>query len=1055
MFSQFFINRPRFALVISIVITLAGIIAIGALPIAQYPQIAPPQVQVSAVYPGASAEVVEATVAGIIEEQVNGVEGMSYMSSTSSSGSYTLNITFDLNADPDLAAVNVQNRVSLATSQLPSVVAAQGLTVRKQSTSMLQVYAIYSPEESYDQLFLSNYSTVNVLDSLSRVEGVGNASIFGAQDYGMRVWLDPNRMTDLNLTTSDISAAIQDQNVQAAAGQIGQAPTPELQQYQYTVSTQGRLEEPEEFGNIVLRSENNGSILRLSDVARVELGSKSYSAFSRFNGRPAVLFAVYQLPEANALDVASGVEAKMAELAKNFPADVEYKLAYDVTDFIRISLEELIITLLIALALVIAVVFIFLQDWRATLIPALAIPVSLVGTFAVFLATGFSINTITLFGLILAVGVVVDDAILVIENVQRHLEEGLKPKQASIVAMREVTGPVIASTLVLLAVFVPVAFTPGVAGKLYQQFALTIAISVGISSLVALTLSPALCATLLRANNGQQPVAPLRWFNTGFNKLTGGYTGAAGFLARHIVITLLALLVTAGAAAYLFQNTPSGFLPDEDQGVVFLNIQLPDGASLERTDKIMTDVDARVQAMDGVAEVISVRGFSLLAGSGSNVGLAIARLHPWDARTEPNLAAQQIARRMYGELGSIAGASVIAFTPPAIRGVGSSGGFEFTLKDQAGAGPEALAAAARGLIYAANQDPRLQRVYTTYSAGVPQLKLDVDRDQAQLLDVNISEIFTTLQANLGSLTVNDFNRNGRVYKVILQADNNFRDEPDDIGKLYVRSNSGKMVPLSAVSSVTPALGPETLKRYNQFLSASISGTPAAGVSSGEALLVMEELAAKHLPSGFTYEWTGASLQEKQSAGIAPILLLSLVFVFLFLVAQYESWAIPIAVLLIVPIAVAGALLGVLLTESSMDLYAQIGLIMLAGLSTKQAIVIVEFAKQRRDEHGDSIANAASTAARLRFRAVMMTALSFMLGILPLVIATGAGAGARQSLGMVVFAGMAAATVIGTLMVPGFYALVQTVREKAKRTAADDETSASNPNNKPLIQESHS
>lgn len=1045
MFSKFFINRPRFAMVISIVITLAGIIAVDSLPIAQYPQIAPPQVQVSASYPGASAEVVEATVAGIIEEQVNGVEGMTYMSSTSSNGSYTLTVTFDLNADPDLAAVNVQNRVSLATPQLPSEVASQGLTVRKQSSSMLQVYAVYSPEESYDRLFLSNYSTVNVLDAISRVPGVGSASIFGAQDYGMRIWLDPNRMADLNLTSADVAAAIRDQNVQAAAGQIGQSPTPESQQYQYTVSTNGRLKEPEDFGNIVLRSDDSGSILRLRDVARIELGSRSYGAYSLFNGRPAVLFAVYQLPEANALDVASGVEAKMAELAESFPGDVEQKLVYDVTEFIRISLLELVETLLIALVLVVGVVYIFLQDIRATLVPALAIPVSLVGTFAVFLVSGFSINSITLFGLILAVGVVVDDAILVIENVQRHLEEGKKPKDAAIMAMKEVTGPIVAATLVLMAVFVPVAFTPGVAGKLYQQFALTIAISVGISAIVALTLSPALCATLLRPNNGKPPAAPLRWFNKGFNKLTNGYTRSAGFFARYLVITLFAIGFTGAATAYLFNGMPGGFLPDEDQGVVFLNVQLPDGASLERTDKIMTDVENHVQAMDGVKDVISVRGFSLLAGSGSNVGLAIATLDHWDERSDPQLAAQQLSMKMFGELGSIPGASVIAFTPPPIRGVGSSGGFEFTLQDRAGLGPEALAEATRGLIYAANQDPRLQRVFSTYSAGVPQLKLEVNRDQAQLLDVNINDIYTTLQAHLGSLTVNDFNRNGRVYKVIMQADQSFRDAPDDIGKLYVRSNSGGMVPLSTLSSVTPSLGPETLKRYNQFLSASISGSPGEGISSGEAIQIMEELAAENLPPGFTYEWTGASLQEKESSGIAGILILSLVFVFLFLVAQYESWTIPLSVLLIVPIAVVGALLGVLLAGNSMDLYAQIGLIMLAGLSTKQAIVIVEFAMHQRDELGVSIVEAAVNAARLRFRAVMMTALSFMLGILPLVIATGAGAGSRVSLGIVVFAGMAAATVVGTLLVPGFYAMIQTVRERSKDNArseqAPEETNA--------------
>lgn len=1048
MFSKFFIERPRFAVVLSILIVLAGTLAMRALPITQYPQITPAQVQVTAVYPGASAEVVESTVASVIENAVNGVDGMAYMSSTSSNGSYSLSITFDQGVDPDIAAVNVQNRTALASAQLPDAVKDQGLSVSKSSASILQVYALYSPNESRDQLFLSNYTSINLLDSLARVPGVGDATIFGARDYGMRIWMNPDRMADLGITTQQVAAAIREQNIQAAAGTIGQAPTTNAQQYQYTVRTEGRLKTPEQFGNIVLRTEGEGRILRLKDVARVELGSQSYSAFGKFSGRPAVLFAVFQQPQANALEVGKAVTARMDELSKQFPSDVSQSLVYDATDYIQVSLEELIITLLIAVTLVVLVVFVFLQSWRATIIPALAVPVSLVGTFTVLLLLGLSINTITLFGLILAVGVVVDDAILVIENVQRHLENGQTTKQAALSAMGEVTGAIIASTAVLLAVFVPVTFAPGIAGQLYQQFALTIAISVAFSAVVALTLSPALCAVFLKPRGDARPAAPFRWFNRGFDWTTRAYSSSAGFFAKRGLVTLVVVALSIVAMGLLFRFAPTGFLPDEDQGAIFADIRLPDAASLARTDRIMSQVDQRIGAMDGVADVISVRGVSLIGGNGPNVGLAIVRLKPWNERETAELSAQAITSRISRELASIPGATITAFTPPAIPGLGQGGGFEFVLQNRASADAQALAQAARGLVIAANQDPRLTRVFTTFSADVPQVRLSIDRDQAQLLDVPISNIFSTLQADLGSVIVNDFNRSGRVYKVVIQAEDRFRDDPTDIGKLYVANRSGAMVPLSAVSSVTPELGAEHLSRHNQFLSATINGSPAPGHSSGEALQAMRELAAKNLPDGFGYEWSGASFQEAESGSIAPILGLSLLFVFLFLVAQYESWAIPVAVLLIVPVTVAGALLAVILAGNSVGLYAQIGLIMLAGLATKQAILIVEFAKVLREEEGQSIIEAAANAARLRFRAVMMTALAFMFGIFPLIIASGAGAGARQSVGIVVFFGMAAATALGTVLVPGFYTLVQRGREwrHGDNTADHDDDNGPEPEN---------
>ena len=1031
MFSAFFIGRPKFAFVISIVIVLAGLIAIRSIPVAEFPEIAPPQVQVTASYPGADAQVVQEAVAAPIEAEVNGVDGMLYMSSTSSNGGgYALTITFAVGTDPDLAAVNVQNRVAIAQSRLPQDVVRQGIITRKQSSNMLMVVNLTSPEGTRDGLFLSNYASIHLQDPLARLDGVGNVAQFGALDYGMRVWLDPNRLAALKLTATDVAGAIRAQNVQATAGELGAPPfgggasSDGAPQFQYAVRARGRLASVEEFGNVIVRANADGSFVRLRDVARVELGSQVYNAVSKLNNHPAAMVAVYQSPGANALTVSDAVHARLATLSQRFPPDVEYKVLYDTTAAVRASVREVVQTLFITFVLVVAVTFLFLADWRSTLIPTLAIPVSLIGAYAALYALGFSANMITLFATILAIGVVVDDSIVVVENVQRIMAEtGQEARAATRQAMGEVTGPVVATTLVLLAVFVPVSFMPGITGALYKQFSVTICVAVVLSSVNALTLSPALCALLLKP-----PAAGARpgLFARMVGKVRDGYAGLVGGMIRRSGLSMLLFAAFAGGAVFLFRAAPTGFLPLEDKGAFFVNVQLPAGASLARTEAAVERASELVREVEGVTDVISVAGFSLLGGAASNSALIIPILAHWDERTAPGLRWYVILGEINRRLATLLEADAFAFPPPPITGVGTSGGIEAQLQDFAGRSPQDLAAALRALVFNANQDPALAGVFSTYAANVPQLFLDIDRDKAEALGVPVAEIFSVLQASLGSSYVNDFNLFGKVYRVIIQAEARYRNTVEDIGRLHVRNAAGDMIPLRAlVADVETILGPLSISRYNQVQAAALSGSNRGGFSTGEAIRALEAVAGRVLPEGYAIEWTGTSRQELEAGGLVVVVFaLALVFAYLFLVAQYESWSTPVSVILSVVIAVFGALVPlVVLPFLDNNLYAQIGMVMLIGLASKNAILIVEFAKVRRDA-GLPAAEAAVSAARLRLRAVMMTALSFILGVLPLVFASGAGAASRTSIGFVVLSGMVAATVVGVVFVPVLYWVVE-------------------------------
>ncbi len=1044
--AKFFIYRPVFAIVTAIVLTLCGIIAGISLPIAQYPQITLPTIRVSAVYPGASAEVVEQAIAQPIEEQVNGVEGMLYMSSSSSgNGGYNLDITFGLENNADIAAVQVQNRSSQANARLPSEAISAGITTKKQTPDVLMYLALVSPNGTYDELFLANYATINVVEAIKRIKGVGNVSLFGAE-FGMRLWLRPDRMASLGVTPSDIYRAIQEQNAQAPAGQVGQMPAPKTQQFQYGVEVRGRLSEVSEFEEIIVRAKPDGSFVRVRDVARVELGAKDYVFQSRLNGHPAAAFSINLTPDASALETAGLINAELKSLSTSFPADLSYDVVLDNTVFVKASLNEVVHTFFEALLLVLVVVFLFLQNWRATVIPMLAVPVSLVGTFAAFTLLGFTINTLTLFGMVLAIGIVVDDAIVVVEAVEHHMEHsGLNARDATLRAMEEVSGPVVAIALILAAVFVPVAFLGGISGVMYKQFAITVAVSTVLSAFVALSLTPALCALMLKPKDkNQRPGLAGRFFggfNRVFERLTDSYGRKVQTLIRRSLLSLLMLGILIFAAFGLMNKVPGGFVPSEDQGYFLGSVQLPAAASLNRTEIVTTKVDAILKSHEAVDKRLIINGYNILNGAPqSDSALFVATLKPWAERSTDSL--KTVIMGTYLQAAKLPEAIILAFNPPPIPGLGSTGGFSFKLQDRSGGTPQELAKVADDFMAAARQRPEIGSIYSKFNPRTPAYRLAVDREKAKKLGVPISDVTNALQTFLGGLNVNDFSRFGRTYKVTMQAEPEYRSDIQGIGLFHVRNGDNQMIPLSTLVTPMPTSAPTVLERYNLYRTAELGGNPGAGYSSGDAIAAMEDVAATTLPAGYGFEWSGISRQEKESAGKAPIVFgLAIVFVFLFLAALYESWAVPFAVLFAVPLGVFGAMLGLWLTGLTNNIYAQIGLILLIGLAAKNAILIVEFAKMKREEGEDAV-SAAIAAAKLRLRPIIMTSFAFILGVVPLIIASGAGAAARVSMGITVFAGMLAATLLAIFMVPVlFVAVDRVVARFSKKTADQPEVQA--------------
>ncbi|WP_204140619.1 efflux RND transporter permease subunit [Halomicronema sp. CCY15110] len=1032
MFVNFFIKRPVFAAVCAIILLLVGAISIPTLPIAQFPDIAPTQISVQANYIGADAETVEKTVTNILEREINGVEGLRYMTSSSSnSGTSSITATFESGRDKDIAAVDVQNRVSLAEPQLPETVLQTGVTVSKESSNILLAMSVYTPDDTYDDIFLSNYADLYITDALRRIKGVGNVVIFGERTYAVRLWLNPQQLASRNLTAQDVIDALREQNVQVGAGQLGQPPADEAQQYQIDLRAIGRFQDIGEFENLIIKTGDNGELVKFSDVGRVELGAENYSTFLRFRGQEAIGLGIYQLPGSNALEVAQGVKAEMARLAEQFPPGMEYGIGFDTTDYVEQSMTEVVWTLVQAVALVVLVIFVFLQDWRTTIIPAVTIPVALIGTFAIVKIFGFSINSLTLFGLTLATGMVVDDAIVVVEDIARKIQDqGMPPTRAAIAAMQELTGAVIATSLVLMAVFIPVAFFPGTTGALYRQFALTIAFAIALSTFNALTLTPTLAGLLLRQKPpmGGWLGAFFRRFNHFLDGLRRSYRGTLELLnaVKPLVLAgFVALLVITG---WLYQSVPSAFLPEEDQGYFITIVQGPEGVSLSYTSDVMSQVEEDILALPGVRATFAVGGFSF-SGSTSNTGVVFTTLEPWSERG-PGESVQALIGQLFGKFSQITEARVFPVNPPAIQGLGQFGGFQYQLQDRQGnLTLNELVENMGAMLGAANQDPNLQNVFSTYSAATPQLLIDVNRDRAKALDVDIDDIFSTLQTYIGSRYVSDFTLGQRTYRVYVQADQQFRAAPDDIAKLYVRSGRDEMISLGNLITLTPNTGAQTINHYNLYRAIEITGSPAPGVSSGVALGTMEELSAQVLPPSMGYEWSGTSLEEIESGNQAPIIFgLGLVFVFLVLAAQYESFIDPVVILFAVPLAVLGALLAQTLRGLPNDVYCQIGLVMLIGLASKNSILIVEFANQLRDQ-GLPIVKSAFEAAEQRMRPILMTAISTLSSIFPLVIATGAGAGSRQSLGTAVFGGMFVATFLSLFVVPILYIVVKQLSDR--------------------------
>jgi HAE1 family hydrophobic/amphiphilic exporter-1 len=1031
MFSEFFINRPIFAAVISIVIVLIGLITIPLLPVEKTPDITPPTVVVSAVYPGANAQTAADTVATPIEEAINGVDNLLYMSSScSNDGRMQVTVTFEVGTDVDIATILVQNRVSIAEGKLPEEVLRQGITTQKQSPNITLVACLISPDGRYDETYMSNYINLRMKDVLSRVPGVGNINVFGSKDFSMRLWLDPEKLKARNLTTNDIIAAVRTQNIEVTGGQLGSMPSPKEQQFQYTIQTLGRLKTPEQFGNIILKASPQGRILRLKDVARIELGAENYFWNVKLNNQPSVAMGVFQTPGSNALAVAKGIQNTLNDLSKNFPEGLEYRIPYNPTTFISIAIKEILITLGFTILLVILTVFLFLGDWRATLIPSITIPVSLIGTFAVMLPLGMSINTLTMFGLILVIGIVVDDAIVVVENTSRIIEEeSLSAKAAAVKAMKQVTGPIIATTLVLLAVFIPTVVMGGITGRLYQQFGITISIAMLFSAVNALTMSPALCALLLRPRSERR-----NRFGDFIDKImkftTRKYIAVVSVITKKTFIIMFLFIVMIVLALWLFKSLPTGFIPNEDEGSIFINARLPDGATLERTQQVMDEVGDILENTNGVEDYVTVSGFSILDGAIiSNGAVCFVKLDPWSKRKTPSLHVFQLLNQLQGRFFTIPDALILGFTPPAIHGLGRTGGFELQLQDRGGAGITALETAAQNLMSRANSDPVVSRLNSTLRSNVPQLFVDIDRTKALNLGVPLETIFSTLQTYLGGTYVNDFNIFGRVFKVIAQADTNFRSTKENIERLEVRNIQGRMLPLRTVLSVKDIAGPQIVTHFNLYPSTTISGVAQTGYSSGQAISEMEKLGQETLPENISYEWSGGSYQEIRAGHQAPkIFLIAAVFAFLFLAAQYESWTIPFAIVFAVPIALFGAVIFTSARGYENNVYTQIGIVLLIGLASKTAILLVEFAKKHH-EAGASIHDAAIEASRLRFRPILMTALSFVFGTLPLVIATGAGANSRRDLGTAVFGGMLVATFVGVLMIPVFYVVVQKITEK--------------------------